>query len=65
MIVKLKTYLNNLQELESYAYASGEGDVPSTLILERQKVVMGKKCQSPRKSYFQSKICITFDYRAT
>jgi hypothetical protein len=32
----------SFQELESYAYESGEGQVPSTLILERQRIVMGK-----------------------
>ncbi len=32
-----------LQELESYAYESGEGSMPSNVLLERQRVVMGKK----------------------
>ncbi len=31
-----------LEELESYAYESGEAIVPSNLLLERQRVVMGK-----------------------
>ena len=29
-----------LEDLESYAYESGEGDLPSNLLLERQRVVM-------------------------
>ena len=32
-----------LEELESYAYESGEGTMPSNVLLERQRVVMGKK----------------------
>ena len=32
-----------LEELESYAYESGEAIVPSNLLLERQRVVMGKQ----------------------
>ena len=31
-----------LEELESYAYESGEGNMPSNILLERQRVVMGK-----------------------
>ena len=31
-----------LEELESYAYASGEGTMPSNVLLDRQRVVMGK-----------------------
>ena len=30
-----------LQELESYAYESGDGNMPSNILLERQRVVMG------------------------
>ena len=29
-----------LEELEGYAYESGEGDMPSSVLLERQRVVM-------------------------
>ena len=32
-----------LEELESYAYESGEGSMPSNVLLERQRVVMGNK----------------------
>ena len=39
MIHQLK---GQLEELESYAYASGEGTMPSNVLLERQRVVMGK-----------------------
>lgn len=31
-----------LEELESYAYESGEAIVPSNLLLERQRIVMGE-----------------------
>merc|ERR1719210_781757 len=31
---------DQLQELESYAYESGEGNMPSNVLLERQRVVM-------------------------
>ena len=33
---------DQLQELESYAYESGEGNMPSNVLLERQRVVMGE-----------------------
>ena len=33
---------DQLQELESYAYEAGDGTVPSNMLLERQRVVMGK-----------------------
>ena len=39
MIHQLK---GQLEELESYAYASGEGTMPSNVLLDRQRVVMGK-----------------------
>ena len=32
---------DQLQELESYAYEAGDGTVPSNMLLERQRVVMG------------------------
>ena len=31
-----------LEELESYAYESGEAVIPSNLLLERQRIVMGE-----------------------
>ncbi len=40
LISQLKT---QLEELESYAYESGEADsVPSNVLLERQRIVMGE-----------------------
>ncbi len=39
LITQLKS---QLEELESYAYESGDAIVPSKLILERQKLVMGQ-----------------------
>ena len=39
MIHQLK---GQLEELESYAYASGEGTMPSNVLLDRQRVVMGE-----------------------
>ena len=39
LIQQLKT---QLEDLESYAYESGEAIVPSNLLQERQKLVMGK-----------------------
>jgi hypothetical protein len=39
LIQQLKT---QLEELESYAYASGEAIVPSNLLLDKQKFVMGE-----------------------
>lgn len=52
-----------LEELESYAYESGEGTMPSNILLERQRVVMGKN----RNEYVSSGCCISvfLDYRAT
>lgn len=38
MISQLKS---QLEELESYAYESGEEIIPSNLLLERQRIVMG------------------------
>ena len=32
-----------LEELESYAFESGEEIVPSNLLLERQRIVMGER----------------------
>ena len=53
-----------LEELESYAYESGEAIVPSNLLLERQRVVMGKNKArkviekitlfEPEKSHFET-----------
>ena len=34
-----------LDELESYAYESGEGALPSNMLLDRQRIVMGKCTQ--------------------
>ena len=31
---------SQLEELEGYAYESGEGEMPSSVLLERQRVVM-------------------------
>jgi hypothetical protein len=31
-----------LEELESYAFESGEAIVPSNLLMERQRIVMGE-----------------------
>ena len=39
MITQLKM---QLEELESYAYESGEAIIPSNMLLERQRIVMGK-----------------------
>ena len=39
LIQQLKT---QLEDLESYAYESGEAIVPSNLLQERQKLVMGE-----------------------
>ena len=38
-----------LEELESYAYESGEAIVPSNMLLERQRIVMGKEGNLKKK----------------
>ena len=44
-----------LEELESYAYESGEGTMPSNVLLERQRVVMGNVTTSTRHLFFCTK----------
>lgn len=57
-----KIVLFCFQELESYAYESGEGEVPSNLLLERQRIVMGES-MSILPLYFSSiKINIHFNF---
>ena len=40
-----------LEELEGYAYESGEGDMPSSVLMERQRVVM----EQLKARYFKSR----------
>ena len=42
-----------LEELESYAYESGEGTMPSNVLLERQRVVMGELLSFSHHTYLQ------------
>lgn len=38
----ISTLKNQLEELEIYAYETGEAGLPQSLVLERQKVILGR-----------------------
>jgi hypothetical protein len=37
----IKTLKSQLEELEKYAYETGEAGLPQSLVLERQKLILG------------------------
>lgn len=42
LIEQLKS---QLEDLEKYAYETGEAGLPQNLVIERQKIVLGKLCK--------------------